>query len=162
MQERLRVGGRYWLPPVLWTVMVLAFSTASFSGEQTGGILERVLGLLWPAGLDPWQLEWVHLGIRKLAHFLEYAGLAFLWSLGFSRAGGCPGQAAFQRALLASALAAVIDEAHQAVCPERTGALADVLLDCMGAVSGGAIYRVWERRHAKCLTSDSLNSSSSW
>ncbi|HHX39664.1 MAG TPA: VanZ family protein [Armatimonadetes bacterium] len=162
MHERLRVGGRYWLPPLLWTVLVLAFSTASFSGEQTGGVLERVLGLLWPAGLHPRQIEWVHLGIRKLAHFLEYAGLAFLWSRGFARAAGYPAPAAFRKALIASAVTAVIDELHQATCPERTGALADVLLDCMGAVGGGVMYHVWERRRAKCPTSDSLNSSSSW
>lgn len=162
MGEKLRVGGRYWLPPLLWMSLVLALSTNSFSGEQTGGILERVLGALWPAllrRLDQAQIEWVNFAIRKLAHLTEYAILAFLWSRGFTRAAGRPGRAGILRALLVTTATAVVDEAHQASCAERTGTIADVLLDGMGAVVGGVMYHVWERRHAKCPTSASLSSS---
>lgn len=156
------MGGRYWLPPLLWMSLVLSLSTNSFSGEQTNGALERVLGTLWPAllqRLDQTQIEWVNFGIRKLAHLTEYAILAFLWSRGFARAAGRTGRAGILGALLVTALTAVVDEARQASFAERTGTMADVLLDSMGAVIGGLSYHVWERRHAKCPTSASLSSS---
>jgi len=157
LRGKLRAWGQDLLPPLAWTLVVLSLSSSSFSGETTGRLIDRVFLVLWPAlleRLDPTQLDALNVGVRKLAHLVEYAVLALLWSRAFRRRGAGEGaRRAAWRAIAVAALTAAADEAHQAACAARTGALADVLLDCCGAAAGTIGYQVWNRRRDKCPTS---------
>ena len=67
-----------WLPPVAWTAVVLSLSAATFSADNTGGVIDPLLAWLLP-WLTPSTIEAMHGLIRKLAHVTEYAVLAALW-----------------------------------------------------------------------------------
>jgi VanZ family protein len=122
-----------WLPPVAWTGVVLAMSTASFGAETTGGVLHTVLAWLLP-GLAPSAVDALHALVRKAAHVTEYAVLAALWFRAFARGGVARAPGAAWLALIVSLLIAGVDEWHQSLLPERTGSMRDVLLDSAGVM----------------------------
>lgn len=119
-----------WLPPVAWTAVVLSFSSASFSADNTGGVIAPLLAWLLP-GLAPASIEVLHASIRKAAHVTEYAVLAALWwrALGGRRVRG----AAWLTLLIGVSVAAA-DEIHQSFIPSRTGAVRDVFIDTAGVL----------------------------
>lgn len=114
-----------WVPPILWSAVILAASSDLFAAENTGGVLASLLGRVVPeAWLGP-----IHFGIRKAAHLVEYA---ILGALAFRAA-----RADLRRPLLvalAIALAvAVADEWRQSRSAMRTGSAGDVAIDMIGA-----------------------------
>jgi VanZ family protein len=129
---------RYWLPAALWTALVLFASSATFSGENTGHILEGLLAALF--GEVPRSLLLTgHLAIRKLGHLSEYGTLGWLlyrarrqsynawnWSWAWFALAGVLG-------------IATIDELHQHFVPSRVGSPLDVLIDLTGAIVALAI-----------------------
>ena len=122
-----------WLPPVLWTVVVLAFSTAPFGADNTGSVLSPLLAWLLP-WLTPRAVDVVHGLLRKTAHLTEYAVLTALWFRAFARSEVTrPGPAAWLALAIAVAVA-IVDEAHQSTVPNRTGSARDVALDTLGAL----------------------------
>lgn len=74
---------------------------------------------------------------RAMAHVGVFALLGVLLTNALARPGRS-GRRTLVLALLAAALYAVSDEAHQAFVPERTARLRDVLLDIGGASMGVA------------------------
>ncbi len=134
----------YWLPPLLWMAAIFFFSTDSFSGEKTGGLLFRIfhtlIPSLTPAGFKPW-----HFFIRKAAHFTEYAILALLLFRAF-RAGAV---VRWRRRWALSTLWVVIvyalfDEYHQTRTANRVGSIYDSLIDTAGGVA--ALATLWWKR----------------
>jgi len=122
-----------WLPPVVWTAVVLSFSSDTFSADNTGSVLAPLLAWLLP-GLAPSTIEMIHGLIRKSAHVTEYAVLAALWWRAFARGGAVrPGLAAWLTLLIGVAVAAA-DEAHQAMVPSRTASIRDVVIDTAGVL----------------------------
>jgi len=121
-----------WLPVVIWTGVILGFSSETWGAAQTSRWLMPLLRLLLPSA-DPETLEAVHVGIRKLAHVVEYALLAALLARALS------GQFRLARArsgihiLLMVASVAAVDEYRQSFSPGRTGSLRDWGIDLVGA-----------------------------
>lgn len=120
------------LPVLLWTCVIASFSREAWSSSGTG-FLGPILTAAAP-WLAPEQVKAVVWLVRKMAHFTEYAVLAGLWRWTL-----LPRRRATWIALGLSVLTAALDEAHQATTVTRTGSVADVLLDSVGAASALAL-----------------------
>ncbi len=121
-------------PFVLWTAIVLAFSTGGASMNRTSRIIRPLLKFLFPDASEQ-TFVLVHMVIRKAAHFIEYAILATLAWLAFK--GSSKLFLSVRPMLAAFAFALVIassDELYQSFDPSRTGSLYDVAIDMSGAV----------------------------
>jgi VanZ family protein len=115
-----------WSLVALWVLLNFILSTSYFSAAATAGLVEPVLRFLLPFA-DASTIETLHLLIRKLAHFTEYAVL--FWLLARKPMRDRPVQA-----LLICAMLALMDEGHQLFVPSRTASLLDVGLDFSGAL----------------------------
>src|SRR5207247_1608920 len=106
-----------WLPVVAWAGVIWTLSSGSFSGERTGTVILPLLSTLFPHA-TPGQLDAVHQGIRKLAHFAEYLILSVL----LCRALDVEPRGSLRAAVLALCLAGLYagsDELHQWFVPGR-------------------------------------------
>jgi VanZ family protein len=122
-----------WLPPIVWTAVVLSLSSETFSADNTGGVLDPLLAWLLP-WLAPSTIEVIHGLLRKAAHLTEYAVLGALWLRALTRGDAVrPGPAAWLTLLIGIVVAA-IDEAHQSTLPSRTGTPRDVVIDMAGVL----------------------------
>jgi VanZ family protein len=129
----------YWVPPVLWMVVIFWFSTDRFSSGETGSRFE-----LWVEWVAPWveppARVRLHILVRKLGHLIEYGVLAVLWMRAFESRrwkGGLARQLA--RAGLVSLLVfgcAIADEWRQSFTASRTGSPIDCLIDLGGGIIG--------------------------
>ena len=120
-----------WVPSLIWTALVLGFSSGDFSAEKTGSLLGPLLIWLFP-WITPSQINVIHFFVRKAAHLTEYGILALLWFRTVTNAGLRVPTGALL-ALAISVASAIVDETHQAMVPSRTSSAADVLLDSIGA-----------------------------
>lgn len=132
---------RYWLPPLLWSAVILLASSDLFSAPHTGSLLETLLTSLG-LRLSPQTLAWVHMAIRKAGHLTVYGILGALYFRAM-RAGRSP---EWQRrwavtAVVLATVIAVLDEWHQTYVPSRTGSATDVLIDAAGAIAAQIIIR---------------------
>ncbi len=129
---------RAWLAVALWTVLILTFSSDSFSAASTSRILGPILRWLLP-DVSPQTLESIHLLVRKGAHAAEYGLLALLILraelLGSARNWGVR----LARVLALTAAVASVDEIRQARLDQRTGSAVDVGIDLAGAVAALAL-----------------------
>ena len=139
----------YWLPPVLWMVVIFWCSTDTFSAEHTGLWLERV-GRWFAPHLSHAQFKIMHFYVRKAAHFSIYAILAGLLMRAFCAGSWSRWQL---RWVLSSffivSLYALLDEYHQSFTRHRTASPYDSFLDMAG---GGVsllvlwLVRLWKGR----------------
>lgn len=67
----------YWLPVVAWAALISLFSTDTFHGGLTQGIVRPVLLFFLP-DLSQEMVGLVHTVVRKLAHMTEYCILTLL------------------------------------------------------------------------------------
>ena len=126
-------------------VVVLAMSSAEFSADNTGSVLQPLLSWLVP-WLTPEHLARLHGLTRKAAHLTEYAILGALWFRTLTRGGAARPSAAAGLAIAISVACAVVDEGHQAFVPSRTGSVGDVLIDTLGALTAVVVAsRGWGR-----------------
>jgi len=144
-----RLLSRY-LPLVAWLVFISYASSDSFSANNTSRIIGPLVLWLFPH-TSPETLAVVHLIIRKIAHFTEYAVLAYLAARAFRTS---PRAALANRWFLA-ALAlvvayALLDEYHQSFVPSRTASIYDSLVDMSGGLVTLLIIR-WRRRSRPAL-----------
>jgi VanZ family protein len=135
---------KYWAPPVLWMAAIFFFSTDAFSGENTGSLLEKIFGYIYP-GIMRELFDSIHFFLRKAGHFTGYAVLALLlfracrsgervrwrwkWAIG---------------SLLVVVFYALLDEYHQTFTRHRVGSIYDSLIDTSGAVA--ALFLLWSLR----------------
>ena len=110
-----------WVPVVLWAALIFTFSSFSHIGPEVKTVWDFLL--------------------RKLAHVLEYAVLAFLSARAFEGDG--------RKAVLLSILYAVSDELHQALVPLREARVLDVFIDAAGSFPGAWIWSRLARRMPK-------------
>ena len=103
------------------------------SSNRQSGFLFGLVNRLFKDKLD--QESTVHL-IRKAAHFFVYLVLGIIAYNSIGRLNGV----SFWGVLAFCALYAASDEIHQTFVPGRSGAVADVALDTLGAVLGMLIY----------------------
>lgn len=147
--SRLRALVRRWLPAVIWTGVVLGFSSDALAAAQTSRVLLPLLRVVFPSA-DPETLEALHLGLRKLAHAVEYAILAALYARAVSgrfRLEGSVEEALLRqggRILLGVALVAAVDEYRQSLSSVRTGSIRDWGIDLLGASL--ALMLLWRAR----------------
>jgi VanZ family protein len=139
-----------WALPISWMAVILWFSSGQWSAEQTSALMPIAARLLpWATAGD---LELLHSLGRKLGHLLEYAVLAVLWHRAVRRGTALGAWPARGIAVGASALWAVVDELHQWTLPDRTGSVADVMLDVTGALAGLLVLAAGWRRIADGTT----------
>ena len=131
----------YWLPPVLWSAVILSASTDLFSGANTGSVLEHVVVWFLGHSIPPSTLDTLNFVVRKSAHLTEYGILS---ALTFRALRGQQGSWSPRWAIGAIVLAAClasIDEIHQTFVPSRTGTWHDVVLDAAGATVAQILIR---------------------
>lgn len=135
---------KYWLPVALWMLLIFSASTGLGSAQRPSRILGPFLRWLVP-GIGEDTISAVRFGVRKTGHVLEFAVLAvLLWRARRQSVANDsrPWSWAEARwAVLVAALYAATDEFHQSFVPSRDGAVADVLLDTVGATLG--LLCVW-------------------
>ena len=143
---------KYWLPSLLWILLIYGASSDPYSARHSSRIIAPIVRWLFPH-LSGAEVELVVLAVRKCAHLVEYAVLAvLLWYALWKPAWKDPrpwSWAMARRALLLVALYAAADEVHQTFVPSRQGAVSDVALDTCGAAAGllmAAVVYKWQGR----------------
>lgn len=131
---------RYWLPIIVWLVLIFIGSTDLMSAEHTSRIIGPFLHWLYPA-ISPLTVMKAQFFMRKAAHVSEYAVLAFLLYRAFVKTVllGRTALCAVMVLLLCAAYAAT-DEFHQSFVPSRTASARDVAIDICGATLAVLIY----------------------
>jgi VanZ family protein len=122
-----------WMPVVAWMVLIFVGSSDALSAEHTSRFVVPFLHWLDPA-MSPATIVKVHMTIRKLGHFSEYAILATLIWRGFRGTLSISGVLLALCAFIAAAVFAASDEFHQSFIPTRTASAHDVMIDCTGAL----------------------------
>ena len=143
---------RYWLPVILWMVVIFCFSADRGSEERTSRFLAPMLRWLKPDISDA-SLHQIQFVVRKCGHLAEYAILsAFVWRAvrpAPTAAANAWSWKATGRTLLVIVLYAASDEFHQAFVPARDASLRDVSIDTLGGGIGLALIWAngrWRRR----------------
>ena len=121
---------------ILLLIALLAFiwGNSLTTGTQSGAMSGRVMAWI-NAILHVENAEALHLVIRKMAHFTEFAclGAALCWL--FTMMGEKKGHL-FCMPLLCGLLAACVDETIQVFTPDRGPSLIDVWIDAAGVSAG--------------------------
>jgi VanZ family protein len=126
-------------------------SSGSFSAGNTSRIIGPLVLWLFPS-TTPETLLVIHMVMRKVAHFTEYALLGFLAARAFR---GSPRQGLQSRWFLAALVLiiayALLDEYHQTFVPSRTGSVYDSFIDMAGGLTALMIVRSrgWFERASK-------------
>ena len=140
-----RFLNRY-VPLVAWLTFISVASSDSFSANNTSRIIEPLILWLFP-NTSPETLAAVHFITRKVAHFTEYAILAYLAARAFRTS---PRPAISERWFLICAtlivVYALLDEFHQSFVPSRTASIHDSLIDIAGGLTALLILRANPRR----------------
>ena len=137
--DRSRSFRRYWLPVILWMLLIFGLSTDAGSPRHTSRIIGPLLRWLIP-NVSEETIHDLQVVIRKTAHVSEYAVLAWLvWRARRKPVRGDRrpwiwSDAAF--ALGFAVLFAASDEWHQTFVPTREGHVSDVFIDGAGAALG--------------------------
>lgn len=135
--DRVKELLNYWLPALLFSLAVLAFSGDWGSSNNTV-VLVRWL-LFWVPGLTAEQINLVNGNLRKLGHLTAYGFLFFLWFRAFRGYLRPALKWSVLWALAVCLLVACLDEGHQSSYYSRSGAFRDVALDLVGALISAAI-----------------------
>jgi VanZ family protein len=141
----LRFLSRY-VPLVVWLLLISVASSDTFSANNTSRIIAPLILWLFP-NTSPETLAVVHFITRKIAHFTEYAILAYLAARAFRTS---PRATISKRWFLICAtlivVYALIDEFHQSFVPSRTASVYDSLIDMAGGLTALLVIRANPRR----------------
>lgn len=136
---------RAWIPTLLWLCVLTAFSSDTFSAENTGSILMKVVHALF-GSISSELFQHLHFLIRKSAHFCSYGLLSafafFSWRATFP----APARWTLRWSLLGlltAVIAGGMDEFHQIFVPSRTASLRDVFIDTTGAICFQLAIALW-------------------
>ncbi len=123
-----------WLWVLAWGALIWTLGGDAFSLTETNHTI--IPWLDWLTGdLDYRTRYQIYVGIRKSAHFIEYAILALLtFRASLMAANRKPLITAGWVALFIVTSLATADEARQAFSPVRTGSPYDVLIDITGGL----------------------------
>lgn len=141
----------WWVPTIVWLCLQAFFSTDTFSAENTGSILWRIIHAVYP-GISVHQFEVLHFVVRKTAHLTTYGVLSVFAFFSWRATLTSPARWTFRWSLLAVLLAAVagsLDEFHQMFVPSRTASPRDVLLDTIGAICFQIVLAAVLRRRGR-------------
>jgi VanZ family protein len=124
---------KYWIPAIIVAVLISVFSTHYFSSQQTARVIYPILKWFFPAA-SLRTLHLMHVGIRKLAHVIEFGVFSITVFLGVrGPRSGWRLNWAFWTLLIAIAYAG-LDEWHQSFVPLREPRIRDVFIDSFGAL----------------------------
>lgn len=136
---------RWWryLPLVLWTGFIFYASTENMSAANTSRLVRPVLRWLFPEITEE-GLLYAHFLVRKAAHCIEYAILAWL----VARALRASSRTVvrdwwFALAFGYVALVALLDEFHQSLLAARTGSIYDSFLDITSGAITLTLFALW-------------------
>ena len=130
-------------PLIFWLAFISFASTASFSSLNTSTVIRPLILLVFPHMSDA-RMAVVHFLIRKLAHFTEYAILAFLARRAFITSSlALFRQRWFQSVLVLVVIYALLDEFHQSFVPSRTASIYDSAIDVAGGLTVLLIFKVY-------------------
>lgn len=136
-------GSRMILSAVL-LITIIAFvwgssmATGTDSVSRSGRIVDWINQILH---LNETDAETLHLVIRKMAHFTEFACLGLLLAWRFGMMGKKKGYL-FGMPLLCGMAVACVDETIQVFVPDRNPSLVDVWIDTAGTAAGIAILLI--------------------
>ena len=120
--------------------------------EPVGGTCGRAAFCGWVRGLAPGEAgafeEEIDHGVRKAAHFTEYAILGLLLTAMY-RAYGHEGKRLFLLAAGTGSLYASTDEFHQLFVQGRSCQITDWMIDTCGVAAGGAVMYLICRLQSK-------------
>jgi VanZ family protein len=144
---------KYWLPVLVWMVIIFSASSDSMSFQHSSRILAPIIHWLLPQ-LTEETISSIVFFLRKCAHLTEYAVLALLLWRALRkpvRHDPRPWRWADARlALFIVAMYAASDEFHQLFVPHREGRVGDVIIDTCGGIAGllllwaiGRLSRQW-------------------
>jgi VanZ family protein len=138
---------KYWLPLLIWFGAMFIGSTNLMSSEHTSRYI--IPSLVWLNPETSQKTMWtIIIVVRKNAHIIEYAILAFLlWRFlrSFPPLRGKT-KMCFAAVLLGCAMFAASDEFHQTFVRSRTPSVRDVCLDIAGVLIGLLIAASFIRR----------------
>lgn len=136
----VRSVARFWIPPILWTAVIFAASTDSFSSANTGTWLADTIEAILHHPLPPSQFEAIHFILRKTGHLTEYGILgALLFRALRGERTGWSGRWSLA-AVVFAALVGASDEWHQSFVPSRTASPWDALIDTIGATIAQVLF----------------------
>ncbi len=149
---------KYWLPLLVWLVVIFLGSTDLMSAEHTSRFIVPFLRWLKP-DISPESLASIHFIARKGAHLSEYAVLTLL----LLRAAVCVTN--LKRSMLilclsvwvACVFVAATDEFHQTFVRSRGASVSDIMIDSAGAIVGlliGAFFWMSRVRSTKLEKTD--------
>lgn len=146
--SRVRSFLWYWLPLLLWLCLIFSASGDAKSMQHSSRLIGPFVHWLFPH-LSEQTVDAIVFGVRKCAHFTEYAVLALLFWRGMRRpVKNDPRPWSWPLAVAAVLfvmLYATTDEIHQTFVPNRQGSVWDVLIDTVGGLSG--ILALWSLRY---------------
>ena len=128
-----------WMPVIAWMILIFVGSSDTLSAEHTSRFIVPFLHWLDPA-MSAATVATVHMTIRKLGHFTEYAILAALIWRGFRGTLSVSNVFLALCAFFAAAVFAASDEFHQSFRP----------------LAHGFSARRHDRLHGRTLRSDCL------
>ena len=131
----------HYLPLIAWLAFISFASSDNFSAGNTSRIIGPLILWLFPR-TSPETLAVIHFITRKIAHFTEYAILAFLAARAF-RSSPRPAIASrwFLICVTLIVVYALVDEYHQSFVPSRTASVWDSFIDMAGGLTALIIIR---------------------
>ncbi len=126
----------WWLPAIIWASVIFYMSTRTFGASFTDRLLANIIAIFHKQ-VSHHTIELLQFGMRKLAHFTEYAILSlFLYhALGDDHRSIWNPRKALACIVLAG-LYSLTDEFHQRFVPGRGPSIVDCGFDTIGATLG--------------------------
>jgi VanZ family protein len=134
-----RIAVLVWL---IWMMVMFQFSTQLWNSMNTKAILEVLLSAPFLPDLTV-SLDRLNFGIRKTAHFTEYAVLALVGYGAVAIGWQQTRRQSLRLALVGAILFAIADEWHQRFVPSRTSTPQDVFIDIAGASVVVVMMALW-------------------
>jgi VanZ family protein len=137
---------KYWVPAFCVAIVISAFSTHYFSGEQTARVIIPILHWLFPSA-SRHVLRLMHIGIRKAAHVTEFGifSITVFHGIRGDRYGWRLNWAVLT--LLVAVAYASLDEWHQSFVPLREPSVRDVMIDAAGALLAQVLVWAYSKIH---------------
>jgi VanZ family protein len=134
-----------WMPVIFWMLLIFAGSSDALSAEHTSRFIVPFLRWFDPQ-ISIATVAAIHLALRKLGHFTEYAVLAsLLWRALRGTFPAVSSRILGISTFLVAAVFAASDEFHQSFVPTRTASPRDVMIDCLGALFALALCVMFAR-----------------
>jgi VanZ family protein len=132
-------------PLLLWILFISFASTSEFSAANTSRLVRPILLWLFP-NISEARLATVHFLTRKVAHFTEYAVLAFLARRAFiTSSSAFIRRYWFQLGLLLVVVYSLLDEYHQSFVPSRMPSIYDSAIDVAGGFTVLLFFKLYRR-----------------